>query len=742
MGWWDIDLTGLFNLPKAQGAIKSGDRVSNDSALASCIDASGAAHVFYISDGKIVHGYFANSTLAYQTLTPATLAPGTALSALYDANGGHVFCQGIDSKGSLNWHLHQLTSAMWSDQDMTPGEGTVTPGAGISSFLDTAGTAHVFYVGGTDVNVLSFNSGVWTNQDLTSQANAGLGNAVLFATGPSPLVSFQDGSGEHVFYLCQEDIYVHQLYLQNSLQKWVDKAVPSSSKGIANGSGLTGYVDQYGEHVFYVSNDLHVHHLNFTAGNWADVDLTATYSGPLTAAASALSSFGDGYGIHAAYIGADQHVHQMYYDNSEWGDQDLSGTATLVEQAQIPLAATGSAIASLANNVGELIFYISADQHVHLLLFANLPIVPPFAVACPTAASGAVGAAYSSTIGVSGGLPPYNAYLIASGEIPPPLKLNPSNGVIEGTPTTAGTFSFTVSVIDATGAKATTGGCVITIAGPPTVGCPPNGEVGVPYSATLVGGGGEPPYTFTVSGLPQGLSLIISATDSINGTPATAGVFSLVFTVKDAKGATGEVSCSMTIAPPLTLSCPVAGIGYAGQPYDSSFAASGGTPPYTFGIIAGLPQGLIQGSNGGIGGTPAELGTFAFTASVTDSVGATATANCQITIGGTLLITANYLDVSVAPPLLLGPAAGLNFVNANTGQSVTSIPGPSVGTYFVLGVTNGEDLGPGPGFGEDYLVNWTPGSATWMTTYIIPVTLSGTSGTGSAQIYVASARPL
>ena len=145
----------------------------------------------------------------------------------------------------------------------------------------------------------------------------------------------------------------------------------------------------------------------------------------------------------------------------------------------------------------------------------------------------------------------------------------------------------------------------------------------------------------------------------------------------------------MTIAPPLTLSCPVAGIGYAGQPYDSSFAASGGTPPYTFGIIAGLPQGLIQGSNGEIRQLPPSLRHSLSPRASPIRSGRLRRPTANLPISGTLLITANYLDVSVAPPLLLGPAAGLNFVNANTGQSVTSIPGPSVGTYFVLGVTNG-----------------------------------------------------
>ena len=146
----------------------------------------------------------------------------------------------------------------------------------------------------------------------------------------------------------------------------------SGETGGVRGSGLSGFVDSYGEHVFYVSTDQHVHHLNST-GTWADTDLTANYSGPQAAFATALSSFGDGYGDHVIYISADQHVHQLYYDNANWVDQDLTGTAKPVEESQVPLAAVGTALSSLSNSLGELIFYISADQHVHLLVFANTP---------------------------------------------------------------------------------------------------------------------------------------------------------------------------------------------------------------------------------------------------------------------------------------------------------------------------------------------------------------------------------
>jgi hypothetical protein len=61
---------------------------------------------------------------------------------------------------------------------------------------------------------------------------------------------------------------------------------------------------------------------------------------------------------------------------------------------------------------------------------------------------GTLKAAYSTSLSASGGNPPYR-WSVASGSsrLPPGLKLKPT-GVISGKPKTAGTYSFTVQVVD------------------------------------------------------------------------------------------------------------------------------------------------------------------------------------------------------------------------------------------------------------------------------------------------------
>ena len=64
--------------------------------------------------------------------------------------------------------------------------------------------------------------------------------------------------------------------------------------------------------------------------------------------------------------------------------------------------------------------------------------------------SATVGAPYSGGITVSGGTPPYTLS-ISSGSLPPGLSFSATTGTISGTPTSSGSFSFTVLATDASG---------------------------------------------------------------------------------------------------------------------------------------------------------------------------------------------------------------------------------------------------------------------------------------------------
>lgn len=106
----------------------------------------------------------------------------------------------------------------------------------------------------------------------------------------------------------------------------------------------------------------------------------------------------------------------------------------------------------------------------------------------------------------------------------------------------------------------------------------------------------------------------------------------------------------------LSLACSFPG-GKVGQSYSSSLLATGGMPPYAYSISAGsMPPGLtLNASSGAITGTPTTPGAFSDTSMVVDSVGASATSSCGISIapgggGGALSLTCPSNSGQVGQP--------------------------------------------------------------------------------------------
>jgi hypothetical protein len=76
----------------------------------------------------------------------------------------------------------------------------------------------------------------------------------------------------------------------------------------------------------------------------------------------------------------------------------------------------------------------------------GLTVTPgPLSITTTALPAATAGAAYTATLTATGGTPPYT-WSIASGTLPAGLTLTPGTGVISGTPSTAGTSSFTVMV--------------------------------------------------------------------------------------------------------------------------------------------------------------------------------------------------------------------------------------------------------------------------------------------------------
>lgn len=243
--------------------------------------------------------------------------------------------------------------------------------------------------------------------------------------------------------------------------------------------------------------------------------------------------------------------------------------------------------------------------------------------------NGTVGTSYSDWVSVSGGTSPYT-WKKLSGSVPPGLKLTYSGtrATLSGTPTNAGTYTFTLKVTDKNGYKTTK---TFTIVIEPKIIISytfKNGLAGASYSDYVSVSGGASPYTWKKSSgsFPTGLRLTYSGTKAtLSGKPTKAGTYIFTLKVTDKNGVS-ESKAFMVIVTKTTINGTLTA-GMRGVSYTGMLIAMGGTSPYKWTISKGsLPRGLkINASTGRITGTPTKAGTFSFTVKAKDKNGITAT---------------------------------------------------------------------------------------------------------------------
>jgi hypothetical protein len=365
--------------------------------------------------------------------------------------------------------------------------------------------------------------------------------------------------------------------------------------------------------------------------------------------------------------------------------------------------------------------------------------VPPGPIACPvitlsptTLPAGAVGTPYSQAVSASGGAAPYT-YAVSSGVLPPVLLLNSTTGAITGTPTTPGTYNFTITATDSNGCPGIQPYSIVIAAAacPPITLSPltlPSGRLGTPYSQVVSASGGTAPYTYTVSSgaLPPVL-LLNSSTGAITGTPTTAGVFNFTITAKDANNCPGSQPYSISIAtcPPITLTPATLPTPVVGTPYSQVVSASGGAAPYAYAVTSGaLPPPLsLNSSTGAITGTPTLGGVFSFIITATDLN------NCPSLQGYTMTIA--------CPPVTLNPATlPIPVVGTPYSQTVSASGGAAPYTYAVTSGALPPLLSLNPTTGA------ITGTPTTFGTYNFTITATDKNGcTGLLSYAVSIAAP-
>lgn len=255
------------------------------------------------------------------------------------------------------------------------------------------------------------------------------------------------------------------------------------------------------------------------------------------------------------------------------------------------------------------------------------PGVAALSIVGDTSAYAAIGEEFYAALVVAGGRAPYSWH--ATG-LPQGITLT-SDGKLVGKPSVEGDFRVHVTATDADDRTAEAD-LTITVAPAMAISSTslPRAMSGDDYLASLTATGGTAPYTWTATGLPEGITLASDGT--LSGTTAALGSHHVNITATDLKSRTASKTLILAVVEPLVITSPDLTGARTGTDFSAAFTATGGTAPYTW-SVADAPPGLTMSDGGVLSGTPTAAGIFdQITVTLTDSFGATKTSTVSMEV--------------------------------------------------------------------------------------------------------------
>ena len=316
---------------------------------------------------------------------------------------------------------------------------------------------------------------------------------------------------------------------------------------------------------------------------------------------------------------------------------------------------------------------------------------------------------FTQTLATAGGTGT-SSFVVQSGTLPTGLTLSMA-GVLSGTATTAGSYTFTIRATDGSSLNAVATYTVIVSA--PIVNFANtslvSGTIGQAYNQTISVSGGTGPYTYVISAgsLPPGLTL--SSSGALVGSPTGTGTFNFTVRATDAAGNSNTADF-------------VLGVSAFGSPnvvaiVDAANYAGNGVAPGEIVVLFGTNLG------------PASLLSF----SVVNNGVPTALAGTRVLFDGVAasIIYTSANQVAVIVPVGVASKANVLVTVEYLGMVSAVFQVPVKAVKPALFTTDASGRGAGAILNQDNTVNTAPNPARKETVVSFYLTGAGlTSPTG------------
>lgn len=219
--------------------------------------------------------------------------------------------------------------------------------------------------------------------------------------------------------------------------------------------------------------------------------------------------------------------------------------------AGLSLNSSTGAVSGTSTSAGTYNFTVqTADANSQIDTQALTIVVNSAPTITTTALPNAtVSGPYSQSLSSTGGTSP-KSWTLVSGTLSSGVTLS-SSGMLSGTPTAAGTSSFTIRVTDTNGVSASQALSLLVNPAPTITRTNlPDIKVNHSYSQTVTASGGTAPLTWNISAgsLPTGLSLNLS-NGLISGTPTMVATYNFTVRVTDANNVGTTQALSIKVKP-------------------------------------------------------------------------------------------------------------------------------------------------------------------------------------------------